>query len=432
MSIIVFGLNHKTAPVEIREKVAMTRVQIKNRAPEFRVLSRVEGLVILSTCNRTEYYTTTRDLVRGKEELISLIADFSGCAGETLERHAYIKEGRQAVHHLFRVAAGLDSMILGESQILGQVVEAYDTACQCGMSNPILNGLFLKAIFTGKKARTETLIDRLAVSVGSAAVDLASQILGELTGRTALVLGTGETGELVLRNLVGNGVSTVVVGNRTYANACKLAQEFGGQAIRLDDFSLHLVEADIVISCTAAPHYIVKAEDLQSVLSARAGRPLLFIDIAVPRDIHPAVAALSGISVYDIDDLEQVVQKNLAERRREAIKVDLLVNEEINKFYQWFDSLAVVPTIRALKEKAEKIRKQEIDWALRKLGPLSERDKKIINSLVTSTLNKILNEPIANLKEYARRDKENGYSQVLCKLFNLEPGDEDGNREGAL
>ena len=231
MYIILFGLNHKTAPVEIREKLAMSKPQIKAKASQLRNLNGVKGIVVLSTCNRTEFYIATKDLELGKKSLLNFVAKYGNCTLKTLEQYIYLKECREAVHHLFRVSAGLDSMILGETQILGQVQDAYEYALEFKISNSVLNTLFQKAISVGKRVRTETLIDRQAVSVSSAAVELAKQIFGDLNGRSVLILGAGETSELTARHLVANGVSTVIVANRTYERASLLAQEFGGKAI---------------------------------------------------------------------------------------------------------------------------------------------------------------------------------------------------------
>jgi len=425
MYIYLFGLNHKTAPVEVREKISLSKSQISAKAGAIKELSQVEGLIILSTCNRTEFYLSTPELLTGREELLSFIAGYSGLSSDTLSQYAYEREGRQAAGHLFRVAAGLDSMILGESQILGQVVEAYETSWELGLSNSPLNGLFQKAASAGKRVRTETLIDRQAVSVGSVAVELARQVLGDLAGQTVLVLGAGDTSELVLKHLVSHGVDTVVVANRTFERATKLAKVFGGRAIRLDQFSDYLMEADIVISCTAAPTFVIKPENIKSSLPARGERPLLLIDIAVPRDVHPEVGQLPGVTVYDIDDLQQVLRRNLAERKKEAMKAELLVTEELNSFYQWFETLTVVPVIKALKEKAEYLKERELERAFAKLGNLTEKEHKVIVSLANSLVNKILNDPIVNLKQVALSETGPLYCKALRQLFNLE-NEEDG------
>ena len=333
MYIILLGLNHKTAPVEIREKLAMSKPQIKAKASQLQALDGVNGIVVLSTCNRTEFYIATKNLELGKTSLLNFVANYGNCSVQILEQYIYLKECREAVHHLFRVSAGLDSMILGETQILGQVQDAYQYALEFKISNNVLNTLFQKAISVGKRVRTETLIDRQAVSVSSAAVDLAKQIFGELTGHSVLILGAGETSELTARHLVANGVSTVIVANRTFERANLLAQEFGGKAIRLDDFYNYLNNADIVISCTAAPKYIVEAKTLAPYIKERQNKPILFIDIAVPRDINPDICNLKNVTLYDVDDLQNVVEQNLAERKKEAVKAEVIINDELEKFF---------------------------------------------------------------------------------------------------
>lgn len=417
MHIILLGINHKTAPVEIRERLAMSRAQIKGSAGELKSIKALNGAAVLSTCNRTELYLTTGEPEKCREEVVSFLSGHGGCSRDTIKRFCYIKEDRQAVHHLFRVAAGLDSMIIGESQILGQVVDAYHTAWECGLSNNMLNGLFQKVVSAGKRVRTETLIDRNSVSVGSAAVDMCRELFGELKGKRVLVLGAGETSELVVKHLMAHGVAAVIVANRTYEKALNLAARVGGMAIHLDGFFEKLQETDIVISCTSAPGYLISRKDLVPVLKEK--RPLLFIDIAVPRDINPDVAKLEQVSVYDIDDLHRVIEKNLAERRKESSKAELIINEELSCFLVWYETLAVVPAIRALREKAEHIKEKELERAFRRLGALNEREKKIISSLAASITNKILNDPICNLKEFASGEKGCLYKDVLCELFNL-------------
>ncbi|MDK2824090.1 MAG: glutamyl-tRNA reductase [Clostridia bacterium] len=432
MFVIVLGLNHKTAPVEIREKISMSKPQMKNKARELSNLDGVEGIVILSTCNRTEFYIATKDVKLGKKSLINFVANYGNCPVPTLERFIYLKECRNAVHHLFRVASGLDSMILGETQILGQVQDAYEYALEYKLSNNVLNTLFQNAISVGKRVRTETQIDRHAVSVSSAAVELAKQIFGNLNGCCVLILGAGETSELTARHLVANGVSTVIVANRTFERACKLAQEFGGNAIRLDDFPEHLITADIIISCTAAPKYIVEAKDLLPVLEKRKGRHILFIDIAVPRDINPDVLQLDNVSLYDVDDLQNVVQQNIEERKKEAVKAELIINDELNKFFKWLDSLFVIPTIVALKEKGNYIKKKELERTLRKLNYLSEKEKRIIESLANGIINQLLHNPISNLKEYAHGQKGAVYAEAIQKLFDLDKNGQEVNEEGMV
>lgn len=421
MVVLLLGLNHKTAPVEIREKLVFSKPQIKKQADYLNKIEHLGGFVILSTCNRTEFYVTTDSLEKGKEALLNFVAEYSNCPKDIISKYIYLKEDKEAVFHLFRVSAGLDSMILGESQILGQVQDAYDYAREYKISNGILNNLFQQTISVGKRVRTQTLIDRQAVSISSVAVDLAKELFGHLKGKSVLILGAGETSELTARHLVANGVSSVIVANRTYERASNLANEFGGEAIKLSEFPQHLANADIVISCTAAPRCIVCPEDLSPILKHRNGSPILFIDIAVPRDIHPDVGLLDNVSLFDVDDLQHVVQKNLGERKKEAKKAELIINEESTKFFKWLDTLFVVPTIVSLKEKSNAIKEKELSKALRRLGCLNEKEKRIVCSLANSIINQLLHEPFSQLKEYAHdSQKRVQYIEALNNLFNLD------------
>lgn len=431
MFIVVLGINHKTAPVEIRETLSMSKAQINKHSDQLRALPGVKGIVILSTCNRTEFYIAAEELKLGKDSLINFVADYGNYTPEQLAPYIYLKECRNAVGHLFRVSAGLDSMILGESQILGQVQTAYEYSLEFKLSNNVLNTLFQQAISVGKRVRTETLIDRQSLSISSVAVDFAKEMFGNLQGRSVLILGAGETSELTARHLLSNGISSVIVANRTYERAYNLAQELGGKAIRLNDFPQYLVEADIVISCTAAPKYIVEVEELKPVLNLRKNKPILFIDIAVPRDIDPKVTEFDNVSLYDVDDLQNVVQQNLNERRKEAIQAQIIVDEEIQKFLQWSDSLLVVPTITLLKEKANYIKDKELLRAMRKIGKLTDKDKKAIEILANSIVNQLLHEPISELKKSSQTEKGTLYTEAIQTLFNLKPAiKEENDKEG--
>lgn len=430
MYIIVIGINHKRAPVEVREKLAMSRLQIRDNVMELQSLDSIEGIIVLSTCNRTEYYLTSSTPSTALTSVLDFMSSYAGTSREILKKYIYHEESGPAVRHLFKVAAGLDSMILGESQILGQVEDAYNYAREYSLTNSVLNNLFQRAIYVGKRVRSETQIDRHAVSVGSAAVELARKVFGNLGGCSVLVLGAGDTSELTLKHLVANGVSTVIVANRTYDKALKLAAQFEGEAIRFADFHSYLKDADIVISCTAAPHYIVEGKEIETLEAKRKGRPLLFIDIAVPRDIHPAVGSLGYVSLYDVDDLQNVVAENLVERKKEAQQALLIITEELHKFNKWFDSLYVIPTIAALKKRAQGIMEQELEKTYRRLGNLDDREKKLVRSLAYSITNKLLNGPICNIKEYAHTDKGWLYAEAIEKLFDLDEGNQELKGEG--
>ncbi len=419
MYILLAGLSHKTAPVELREKIALSGKALERFYQDIEEEPALEGTVVLSTCNRVEVYTTTRDLEAGKKALRDLVAQRLEVDDEYLDQVLYMPSCYQAVEHLFRVASGLESMIVGETEILGQVRQAYDQARERGVSSGVLNTLFQKAISVGKRVRTETGVDRNAVSISYAAVEKAKQVFGSLKGRTVLVVGAGKMSGLALRYLMDNGVTTVVVSNRSYDRAIELAGRVGGKAVRLDRLYEELEKADIVISCTAASHYVIRRKDLEPCL-ARRSTDLLLIDIAVPRDIDPAIGGIPGVHLYDIDDLNNVVQSNLLARQRAARQAERIIAAEIEEFNDWLATLSVVPVIKALKARGEEIRQAEVRRALNRLGNVSPREEKVINALASSIVNQLLHFPVVNLKEMAAGDRGHLYAEVTKKLFQLE------------
>ena len=420
MSIILLGLNYKSAPVEIREKVSMSKSNIKRNLEFLQQMESVDGIAVLSTCNRTEFYMDARDGSKAVKGLMKFISWYSKCPTDLLEEHMYVKREREAVEHLFTVAAGLDSMILGESQIQGQVQDAYNYALEYRLSNNVINTLLMSALTLGKRVRTETYIDRQAVSISSAAVELAKQELGTLDGKTVLIIGAGDTSELAARHLVSNGISGVIVANRTFDRAQRLADEFGGKAIRLDDFGDYLENADIVISCTASPKYIIEKDDIAPLVQKRT-KPLFFMDIAVPRDIDPAVAELENVFLHDIDDMQNVVAQNLEGRKREAVKARAIVTEELENYFFWLDSLLVVPTIIKLREQAEEIKRREVEKALRRIDDVTPREQKIIEQLAHSIVSQWLHKPMYNLRSMAgnHADRIDCYMRAIDDLFGL-------------
>ncbi|NLW45025.1 MAG: glutamyl-tRNA reductase [Syntrophomonadaceae bacterium] len=419
MYILLAGLSHKTAPVELREKIALSGKALERFYQDIEEEPALEGTVVLSTCNRVEVYTTTRDLEAGKKALRDLVAQRLEVDDEYLDQVLYMPSCYQAVEHLFRVASGLESMIVGETEILGQVRQAYDQARERGVSSGVLNTLFQKAISVGKRVRTETGVDRNAVSISYAAVEKAKQVFGSLKGRTVLVVGAGKMSGLALRYLMDNGVTTVVVSNRSYDRAIELAGRVGGKAVRLDRLYEELEKADIVISCTAASHYVIRRKDLEPCL-ARRSTDLLLIDIAVPRDIDPAIGGIPGVHLYDIDDLNNVVQSNLLARQRAARQAERIIAAETEEFNDWLATLSVVPVIKALKARGEEIRQAEVRRALNRLGNVSPREEKVINALASSIVNQLLHFPVVNLKEMAAGDRGHLYAEVTKKLFQLE------------
>lgn len=420
MYILVVGLNHRTAPVEIRERLAFTKETLPQALGSLKSQPHIQGCAILSTCNRTEVYAAVTDVEAGLTGINRVLSKSCNLPLSEIRDYFYTKTLYDAVRHLFRVASGLDSMILGETQILGQVRQAYQDACELGVTNGILNTFFQQAITVGKRVRTETKIDQNAVSISYAAVELAKQSFGNLEGRSVLIVGAGKMGELTAKHLVANGVSTVQVSNRSFEKAAQLAKQFGGRAVRFDRLFDCMLDADIVISCTAATHYVIKAQDVAAIVEQREEKSLFIIDIAVPRDVEPAVSKVQHVTLYDIDDLNNVVDSNLEQRKKAAVQAESIIEEEISSFFKWLSSLFVVPTIVALKEKANRIKEAELTRAFNRLAPLTEREKKVIGSLANSIVNQLLHDPIVNLKEYATSHQGHLYTEILQNLFNLE------------
>jgi glutamyl-tRNA reductase len=417
--LIVIGLNHRTAPVEVRERFSFSESQVQEVLEELRAKAGVESVVLISTCNRTEFYMfLSKEIAR--TAVIEVLSRRARLEFAELKRYLYVYTENDCVRHLFRVAAGLDSMILGETQILGQVKEAYQLAHNCGATGSYLNALFQQALAVGKRVRTETEIDKNAVSVSYAAVELAKQALGGIEGKIVLIIGAGKMSELTVKHLMANGVAGVIVSNRSFENAQELAARFGGKAVRFDELYYWMEQADIVISCTAASHYVIHAREMEKVTDKRGGEKIFLIDIAVPRDVEPEVARLPGVVLYDIDALQNVVDANLAERRRAAAQADKIIEEELEEFLRRQAALAVVPTIVALKKLGDEIKQKELRRALNRLGDLSDYERKVIMSLVNSVTNQLLHEPVRRLKDLAMTSQGHFYAEAVQKLFNLE------------
>ncbi len=399
MRLHLVGLSHHSAPVELRERVALSPEGAAGLARE---LAEPEA-VVLSTCNRTEIYVAGEDAGAADAALERL-------AGESLEGALYRLTDEAAALHLFRVAAGLDSLVPGEGEILGQVRAAHDA----GATGPLLDHVFRQAISVGKKVRTETAIGESPASVSSAAAALAEQVFGDLQGRRVLLVGAGRTGELAAASLAARGAEIALVANRTPERAEALARRFGGTALTLEEVPRRLEEADVVLTCTSSPEFVVRPEHLQN----DRREPLFFIDIAVPRDVDPAVNELDGCYLYDIDDLEAVVAETLAGRRREAGKAEALVAAEAERFRAWQASLDVVPAIASLRARAEEIRRAELD----KLNGLDEQERRTIETVTTQILNKLLHLPTVRMKQAAAAEGP-GYAEALRHLFDL--GDDE-------
>jgi glutamyl-tRNA reductase len=420
MEIVVVGLSHKTAPVEIREKVAFSQDCLHEIARTVRDLEGITEGVILSTCNRVELYAATRHTELGVESLIRFTAEHHGIPLEKLRPHIYVYTGTDAVRHVFRVASSLDSMVVGESQILGQVKAAFDKAVEGSATGIVLNRFMHKAFTTAKRVRTETRIAQSAVSVSFAAVELARKIFGELTGKSVLVIGAGEMCELAATHLVENGVSSVSVTNRTLERAQALAEKFNGRALPFDDFSNHLAEIDIVISSTGAPHTVLHEDAVRQAMKVRKQKPMFLIDIAVPRDIDPAVNDLPNVFLYDVDDLQGIVEGNKKERAKEAEKAEHIVDEELESFLRWVKMLDVSPTIRQLREQFEDIRRTELEKTLKVFGEnLSPKQKKSLEAMSQAIVNKILHQPTVHLKRLADEPELDVSVDAVRRVFGL-------------
>jgi glutamyl-tRNA reductase len=423
MHIIVAGLSHKTAPVEIREKVTFPEQVQSDALQTLRGYSSINEATILSTCNRMEIYVVASDLEKGKENIVQFICDYHDLSRDKLENYLYFHDGKHAIHHLFRVASSLDSMVLGEAQIIGQVKTAYNYAFEADATSTILNRLFRHALLAGKRVRSETAIGESAVSISYAAVELAKKVFDTLEGRAVMLIGAGEMIELTATHLVANGVNKVMVTNRTYERAESLAGKYKGDVVNFSDFVDHMYKADIVISCTGAPHYVVTKSHIGKVMQKRKNKPIFFIDIAVPRDIDPAAGKLYNVFAYDIDDLDSVVQSNIEERKKAADIGETIVETEVKNFSAWLSSLEVSPTIVTLRRQAEEIRQKEIEKHLRRLPDLTETEINTINALTVAIMNKMLHKPIVKLKESSNH--KDGYLHIESLRYLYEIEDEE-------
>lgn len=419
MEIIIVGLSHKTAPVEIRERLSIPKDLLSDYLRQLVSLTSVQEGTIISTCNRVEIISVINQRA-GEQELINFLAKVAQLPVAELDRYLYKLRNGEAIKHLFRVACSLDSMIIGEPQILGQVKEAYRLAVENKVARLILNKLFHRAFFVAKRVRTETKIANQAVSVSYAAVELAKKIMGDLKDKKALLIGAGEMSELAAKNLLSQGIKEILVTNRTYARAEELAAELRGRPIPFGEFPAQLKEVDIIISSTGSSHYIVHKDQVQSVIRARRHRPMFFIDIAVPRDIDPQVNEIDNIYVYDIDDLQNVVEENKEERKKEIIKAENIIQQGQVSFQNWLESLAVVPTILDLRQRLEKIRQEEINRTFSLLRNTSAEEREVIDLLTKSIINKAIHHPIAFLKSQNNQEQGKFNIELFRKIFALE------------
>lgn len=430
MKIVLVGLNHRTAPVEIREKLALDSC-----APEeaYQIIKKgcILESIYLSTCNRVEVIVTTECPEEAVNQTKEFLGRRHGLKPEEFEDCLYIHCNQQAIQHIFRVASSLDSMVVGEPQILGQLKQAYRQAVDNKSTGAILNKLIHKSFSVAKRVRTETGIASHAVSISYAAVELARKIFGDLAGKKILLIGAGEMAELAAEHLLTGGASKIVIANRTLERAMTLAKRWNGKSAGLDEVGSLLAEVDIVISSTGATDLVVTANQVKSILKVRKHRPLFFVDIAVPRDIDPKVNRLDNVYLYDIDDLQGVVDENKAARSEEAAKAERIVEEETYSFLAWLDTLDTFPTIAALSEKAENIRKAELQKTLSKLGSLNDAQVSALEVMTRSLTHKLIHDPILFIKSagrHGRKDFNLDIARRVCGLDELtDPGRFDGS-----
>jgi glutamyl-tRNA reductase len=419
-SLLALGVSHKTAPVALRERLALPDGRAAGILADLTARPEIHEAVAISTCNRTELYLVAADPVEAESLALAELSRQAGIRPTELLGRLYSLRGGEAVRHLFSVAAGLDSMIVGEAEVQGQVRRAYERALVEGATGPITNRLFRDALGAGKRVRTETALGRSRVSVSSVAVDIARDVLGDLETRRVLVIGAGENGELTAKALSERGVDTVFVANRRYDRAIGLAQRFGGHAVRFDDLPGEIVNADMVVSCTSSPHQIVGADELELVVEQRSRRPLLLIDIAVPRDIDPRVRDLPGITLYDMDDLQRTVARNLDVREAEASRARTIVGDELERFDRWLSTLDVVPTISALRERGEEIVSQVLRENESRWESLSEADRERVELMARAVVSRLLHEPTARLKRPGDEESAYVHLQAVRELFGLD------------
>ncbi|PYX76174.1 MAG: glutamyl-tRNA reductase [Acidobacteria bacterium] len=424
MKLQLIGVNHNSAPVEVRERLAIPEWRLAEACRQLAEHPGVEEGMILSTCNRVELIA---HLKNGSGDLRAFLRDYFQLDLNQFERHLYEYREQDAIRHVFRVAASLDSMVLGEPQILGQVKEAYATARAVGAVRAQLDQLLTRAFAVAKRVRTETAVGSSAVSVASVAVELAKKIFGNLKGKQVYLVGAGKMSELAARHLLAHGCTSIFVANRTYDRAAYLAEKFDGQAIHFEELYETCDRGDIVITSTGAPHAIFRPEHGELFLSRRKNRPMFFIDIAVPRDVDPEMNKLDGIFVYDIDDLQQAVSAHVADRKKEADRAEAIINSEVERFQARIQTLDVVPTIVSLQDHLETIRQAEIDRVRGRLGPLTPDQEMAVDALTRGIVNKIMHTPIRTLKTAAREPEAITLIDQVRRLFNLQQ--EEGERE---
>ncbi len=417
MNFQLIGVNHHSAPVEVRERLAIPESRLPEALKRLVQHPGIEEAMIISTCNRVELLAQTKN---GTADLRGFLREYFQFQPDELSPHLYEFHAREAIHHVFRVTSSLDSMVVGEPQILGQMKEAYATARAVGAVHSQLDLLLTRAFAVAKRVRTETAVGSSAVSVASVAVELAKKIFGSLNGKSVFLVGAGKMSELAARHLIAHGAASIFVANRTYDRAIRLAQKFDGQAIEFSRLYDTCDRADIVITSTGAPHAIFRREHGEAFLSRRKNRPMFFIDIAVPRDVDPDMNKVDGIFVYDIDDLQQAVSAHVADRRKEAERAEEIITSEVERFQSRLQTLDVVPTIVSLQDHLETIRQAEIDRVRGRLGQLSPEQELAVETLTRGIVNKIMHTPISTLKTAARESEATTVVDLVRRLFNLQ------------
>lgn len=423
--LLALGISHKTAPVALRERLAFTEAQACELAKQLAEGEEVREAVVISTCNRTEVYVVVGDPVRAESDVLGMLARRAGIRPTELAEAIYSPRNCDAARQLYRVTAGLESMIVGEAEIQGQVKRSFEAALREGATGPLSNRLFAAALTTGKRVRSETGIGSSRVSVPSVAVDLAQDVLGDLSERHVVIIGAGETSELTAQALADQGVGTIFVANRHADRALHLAQRFGGSVVGLDGLPDQLLKADIVVSSTASPHPIVGSEELELVMRERKGKPLLLIDIAVPRDIDARCGDLEGVTLYDIDDLQAVVARNLGARAEVMPQAEQIVEEEIRRFARWLGQLETLPTVSALREHADAIVEQVLRENDGRWEGATKRDVARVEAIARAVVSRLLHEPTIRLRSFS---EERGHAslQLVRELFGLlEEGEEE-------
>ncbi len=417
MRFNVIGWNFRKTPIEVRDKLALTPNQQVELGQQLNLRFSLGGVVILSTCNRTEFY-----LVDAEQQLDQIIEMLEGYWKlPELRESVYTIQNLDSVRHLFRVASSMESMVLGEPQILGQLKDSFQSFKDAGLTGKLLHPLFTRAFSTAKRVRTETTIASNAVSISYAAVELAKHIFEDLSEQKVMVIGAGEMAELAVKHLMRNGISQLFVTNRTFSSAAELAEKFQGIAVPFEHLRRHLHDADIVISSTGARDYLISPELVKNCLRKRKGNPMFFIDIAVPRDIDPEINKLHGAFCYDIDDLQSLVSQNQEERKRQSVMAEDIIESELTEFEFWFKSLSAVPTIRSLRKAFHFKAKEEMEKGFRRMNAMPEAERKEVELMVHRLVHKLLHDPSRNLKQIAHTEDAHLYLELVAKIFDLNP-----------